>query len=145
MPSITAANTILWLGATNYLPSQRIQGFAPNTAITVEPVDNAETQMGVDAFFTAGWVPMPVKTTFMLSAASPSVQFFELLYSAEQQIQDKYVLYGSFTFPGLGLGGLRYAGQTAYMRNYSPFAPVEKVLMPRQFQIEWYPLLPSPV
>jgi hypothetical protein len=90
--------------------------------------------MGVDAFFTAGWVPVPVRTTFTLNAASPSISFFETIKNSEDQIQDKYALAGSFTFPSVRRS---YTGAQGYLRGYKPFADGARVLQPRKFTIEW--------
>jgi hypothetical protein len=141
MATITAANSVIIISALGLLAPTQIQGFAPDSLITVDPVDNAETQMGVDGIFSVGWVPMPVRTKIMLAANSPSIVFFETLYASEQQIRDKYQLAATLAFPNIQR---LYIGTVGYMRDYSPFAPAQKVLEPREFAIDWGSMTPTP-
>ena len=140
MASISAANTVLVLTVPGLLAPTQIQGFAPDSVITVESLDNAETQMGVDGFYVAGFVYVPVRTTLTLSAAAAANTFFETLYSSEQQIADKWAISGIFTFSALKRS---YIGATGYMKGYHPFADAGRVMQPRSYMIEWQSLLGS--
>lgn len=134
MATISAANTVLILSCPGLGITAQIQGFPPDSAITVESLDNKETMMGVDGFYTAGFVFVPVRTTFHLNAAAPSNSVFETIYNSELAILDAYPLTATFNFPGLRR---KYRGAPGFLRGYKPFADAAKVMQPREYMIEW--------
>ena len=125
--SLTSANSVIILGVYNLLPPQQIQGYAADDIFTSEAIDNAETSMGLDGKFSAGWVPVPVSVTFMLQANSDSISFFEALYSSEQQIRGKYQIFGTIVIPELGRS---YTGDKGFCATTSRWRTLQRFCNP---------------
>lgn len=141
--SITSANSIFLLGATNLFDvAQRMQDFSADDISSHEAMQVAETMMGVDGYLAYGFVNTPMTQNMMLMAKSDSIAFFETLYTSQKQIQDIYPLYGSITYPSRGV---KYTLTNGVLTNYAPVADARRVLQPRRFTLVWESCLPAPL
>ena len=70
--TITSANSKLTISAEGLYAGVQVQGFASDTAFTVESVQTAETRMGVDGNMSAGYTPHVVPQTIQLPIPIPS-------------------------------------------------------------------------
>ena len=143
MATITSANSVLMLGVSKLfnIPVQ-IQGFATDDAFAIEDIDMAETMMGVDGKFSAGWIPVPKSMEITLQADSASNDFFDALIAAESVTREKYQLNGSILLQGTGK---LYALTNGYLKKGSVMPPAKKVLQPRKFTIEFKSISSAPV
>jgi hypothetical protein len=140
--TLTAANAIITLTASDVFPGPfRLQGFATDDVYSVDPLDIAETAMGVDGKLSGGYVPREVKQTFMLQADSESVDFFEELYAAQVAQREIYRVNGITIVASVGK---QYSMSNGLLTSYSPAPTAKKILQPRSFTITWESLSPGP-
>lgn len=135
--TITSANSILMLSIASVFPApQQIQGFGVDEAFDTEATDMAETQVGVDSFGVAGWVPRQVPMTITLLASSPSFLIFEEWVTAQDKINE--ILYASavISIPSIAR---KYAAGKGALTRYPQLPNVRRVLQQRQFVITWLP------
>lgn len=137
MATITAANAIFMLSIASVFPTPvQLQGFGVDDAFATDVVDNTETQVGVDGFGVAGYVPRSPSMTIRLLASSPSVIVFENWIAAQDLAQE--VLYAAATIKLPSIGRIYTCYQGSLMRA-STMADVRKVLANREFHIQWLP------
>lgn len=137
MASITAANSIFMLSiATLYPAPQRLQGFGVDDAFTMDAADMAETQIGVDGFGVAGYVPRPVPMTIRFLASARSLDVFENWIGAMDAAGE--VLYGSAVISQPSIGR-KYTCYQGVLMRVSTMADVRRVLQNREFHISWLP------
>lgn len=137
MATITSANVVFLLGiATVYPNPQQLQGFGTDDAFLTDVVDSTETQVGVDGFGVAGYVPRNPKQTIRLLASSASVSVFENWIAAQDTLGDVLYANGTILYPSLGRKYTLYQG--ALMR-VSSMADARKVLANREFEVSWLP------
>lgn len=140
--TLTAANAILLLGISGlYSTPQRVQGFSTEDAFDVDPVDAAETMMGVDGVLSGGFIPQPRKMTITLQADSLSNDLFDNWAGAQDVAREIYYANGSIAIPGVGR---KYTLSRGILTNYKPLAGVKKVLQARPFVITWQAISPAP-
>jgi hypothetical protein len=133
--SITSANAVLLLSVPGiFNVGQLIQGFASDDAFDIDPVESAETMMGVDGIFSAGWIPKEKKQNVTLQADSRSVFFFDQWYAASQAVREVYKGSGVIISEALGV---KYQLDNGVLSSYSYLAPHKKVAQPRKFIITW--------
>lgn len=143
MPSITSANTIFTLAVDNlFAVPQQMQGYAADDIASHEAMQVAETMMGVDGILSAGFVNVPMTQAVMLQADSPSIAFFETVYSTQKQVQDIYFFTGIITYPSRAT---KYNLTRGVLTNYAPLPDAKRVLQPRRFSIVWQNCLPAPI
>lgn len=141
--NITSANSVLMIGVNSlFVVPQQLQGFAQDDAYDVDPVDNAEVLVGVDGIVSSGYVPQIKMMNVMIQADSPSIDFFEAWYAAEEAAKEKLQAFGVLNQPSISR---TYALVKGTLRNYSPVAGAKKVLQPRKFQIAWQSMIGAPL
>lgn len=141
MASISAANSLVFLGVTDLFPvAQQMIGFSADDIFSSDGIDTAEVQMGVDGILSAGFVYVPVQWTLTLQADSPSIAFFDALYGAEQVAGDKFFLFGNVTLPGLSK---TWAMLRGVVTNLKIMPDAKKTLQPQAYQITWERILPA--
>lgn len=141
--TLTGANSVLLLGVTGLIDvPQQIQGFATDDVYDVDAIDSAETVPGVDGKLSAGWVYTPIRQGYTLQADSDSIEFFETLYSAEQQVREIYRLFGSIYLPSVQRN---YTMTRGVLTNYNPVPTAKKLLQPRKFFIVWEAITAGPL
>jgi tail fiber protein gp32 len=135
--SITASNAVLMLSIDSVYPSPiQLQEFGVDDAWTVTAVDATETQVGVDGFGVAGFVPQSPEMMIRFVASSPSVRVFEDWSAAMQQLND--VLYGHLLIT-MSAVGRKYTCYNGSLMRFSPMADGRRVLQNREFHIKWLP------
>lgn len=135
--TITSANAVFLLGIDGVYPTPvQIQGFGVDDAFTTSLVEANETQVGVDGFGVAGYVPRSPVTTIRLLASSLSSNVFENWIAAQDQLQDVLYANGTITLPSLRRRYTLYLGS---LMQVSTMADARKVLQNREFHIQWLP------
>ncbi|MEE8663498.1 MAG: hypothetical protein SOH81_07955 [Acetobacter sp.] len=95
---ITSANSVFVITVTSLLQAPvTLENYAADRAWDAPELEMAETEMSVDGYMNAGWVPNPVDQTISFSAASSSVPVFEAIMAAQQTARSLYRLAGEIT------------------------------------------------
>lgn len=143
MATITSANAVLVLGVANlYNTPVQIEGFSVDDAFTMEDVESAETQMGVDGNLSAGYTPYELPLEITLQSDSASNSIFEAIIQAEAISRDKYEINGSLRYPSIGY---LYSFVTGYLKKFTPIPPGKKVLQPRKYEIVFQNATRAPI
>jgi hypothetical protein len=133
--SITSANAQILLTVTGVFNSpQPIQQFAAEDIFTNEPVQAAETAMGVDGVLAAGFVFAPVPWSVSLMADSPSNSFFDQWYQANVAAIDVFRANGSVWLPSLNR---KFSMLNGALTTYRNMPDAAKTLRSRAFVITW--------
>ena len=141
--TLTAANAKIIIAVQAIVPvPHELQGFSADDVSAMDAQTIAETSMGVDGRFSAGYVPAQARQTITLQADSESNDFFETW--AQLQRVNKEI------YPATGLQHLKavnrkYALIRGFLVSTSPIASARKILPPRQYIIEWERVEPAPV
>lgn len=137
--NITSANSVLALGVTGlFTIPQQLQGFGADDAYSVDPVDVAETLVGVDGVMSSGWIPQIKVMSVTLQADSASNTFFEAWYAAQEAGRVIYPAFGIITQESIGRV---YTLTNGVLANFSPLGDAKKTLQPRTFQIKWQSII----
>jgi hypothetical protein len=137
MATITSANAVFMLSVASVFPTPvQLQGFGVDDAFATDLVDTTETQVGVDGFGVAGYVPRSPQMTIRLLASSPSIIIFENWIAAQDLAGE--VLYAAATIKMPSISRLYTCYQGSLMRA-STMADARKVLANREFHIQWLP------
>jgi hypothetical protein len=144
MSTITSANSVLAIAVSGIFSSPvQIQGYAVDDAFESEAVDQAEVQMGVDGYMSAGKVWVPYKMTIMLLANSPSIQnVFEPWRQLQDSNVDVFRADGSISLPSIGMV---YTLNNGYLTQAVPFPAAKKVLQPVKYEITWQNIISNPI
>lgn len=141
MPNITAANAIYTLTIPNVLlaPAQ-LQGFAADDVFDTDPIEAAETLMGVDGILSAGFIFVVVPQSITLQADSASNAVFDAWWTQEQANKTKYPASGQIKLPAIGT---KWALTNGFLRTYPPIPNAGRTLKPRKFMIHWQTVFPQ--
>lgn len=135
MASITSANTVYMLGITSLFPTpQQLQGYSADDVFSTDPLQSAETIMGVDGRLSAGFVFVEVKQGIQLQSDSASNDIFDRWWAAQQVARDIYFASGTVLFPSLGK---KWAMTRGVLTMYPPMPDVGKTVKPRKYGITW--------
>lgn len=141
--SITSANSIFMLAIIPLFPiPQRIQGYAADDIFSTEPIETAETQMGVDGKLSAGFVFNPIKWSINLMADSASNAVFDFWYTSNRVVFETFSAEAILTLPSIGTSWVMSNG---YLSSLPPIPDGGKTLKSRKFTITWESVLPAPV
>ncbi len=140
--TITSANSKFTISAEGLYAGVQVQGFASDTAFTVDPVQTAETRMGVDGNMSAGWTPHIVPQTIHLQADSDSVEVFDTIYQYTQSQSEILWLTAVIEIPATGQS---YTLSKGVMQTYTPVAPHNRVQEPKQYVIHWGKITPAKI
>lgn len=134
--NITSANAVLLLSVPDVFPAAvQLQGFSTDDIFDTPSVKAGETRMGVDGILSAGFTFSPTPQNYTLEGNSPSVDFFEQWYAAEQaQGGEKFFANGTVQLPAIGKS---YKMTNGVLIDYSPMSDGKKTLQPRKFGIVW--------
>lgn len=139
--SITSANATYLLGIPGVFPiPQQLQGFAADNIFGTDPLEVAETSMGVDGRLSVGFVFVPVKQNISLQADSDSNNVFDVWYQAEQLIKDKYRCTGIVLLTSIRK---KWTLINGVLSTYPPIPDAAKTLQPRRFAITWESVSPA--
>ena len=138
--TITSANSIFTLAVDGLYAGIRIQGYSADMAFDMEPQQVAETQMGVDANMSAGFVPQIYPMNVQLQADSDSIDVFDTIYRYSQARREIVWLTGTIEVPSTRK---TYALSKGVLKNYSPISTHNRVQAPQRFTIDWGVVLAS--
>ncbi len=137
MPTITAANAVFLLSIADLYPvPQKLQGFGVDDAFTMDAADMTETQVGVDGFGVAGYVPRVVPMTIRFLASARSLDVFENWIGAMDAAGEVLYCSAVISQPSIGRKYTCYLGS---LMRVSTMADVRRVLQNREFHINWLP------
>lgn len=136
--SITSANSVFILTIPGvYASGRQLQEFAVDDAFTTEAVDADETQVGVDGYGVAGYLPRaPMMTIRFLASARANPEVFENWIAAQDNLQDVLFASAVITMPSIARKYTCYRGS---LTRASSLADARRVLSPREFAIRWLP------
>lgn len=135
MGNITAANSVYTLNIPNVtLSPTQLQGFAADEIFDTDPLEAAETLMGVDGILSAGFVFVPVNQAISLQADSVSSQVFDAWYAQEFANKTKYPATGQIVLPAIGI---KWVLSQGFLMTYPVIPNAGRTLRPRKFTIRW--------
>ncbi|MBO1325345.1 hypothetical protein K2X14_11600 [Acetobacter sp. TBRC 12305] len=138
---ITAANAIFTITVPGlYNAPVTLQNFAADRAWETSELEMAETEMSIDGYLNAGWVPNPVDQTISLAASSDSVVVFEAIMAAQQTARTLYRLGAEIT---LKATGRKYTMVNGLLRAMAPTPSAARVLEARTFSVRWQATYPA--
>lgn len=138
--TLTSANGVFTLRVVGLFDvPQLLQGFGPDDSWDPENFSTAETKRGVDGRLSAGYVFGERKIGVTLQADSPSVDFFEGWFAAEEAVREKYVAHGELFLPSTQK---IYQLTTGFLVDYSPFPKGGKILSEQKFGLIWEMITP---
>lgn len=141
MATITSANAVIVITIPSVFPiPQQLQGFAADDVFETDPLESAETLMGVDGRQSAGFVFVPVHQTFALQADSPSVFIFDTWWAAQQIAHEIFTANATILLTSVSK---KWAMTNGVLSNYKPLPDAKKVLQPQRFRITWESSLPA--
>ena len=140
---ITSANSVFVITVASLLNAPvRLQNYAADRAWDAPELEMAETEMSVDGYLNAGWVPNPVDQTVSLSAASVSVPVFEAIIAAQQTARSLYRVNGEIT---LSSTGRKYTMVNGLLRAAAVLPAAGRTLETRTFAFRWQSVVPAGV
>jgi hypothetical protein len=141
--SITAANAIIMLTIPGLFDQPfQLQQFAADNVFGVEPIEAAETAMGVDGVLTGGFINVPTRQTFYLMADSPANFFFDQWFQQQKAQQDTLIASGTETLRSLRT---KYSMTRGFLTSYQPISDAQRTLKERKHTITWQSAIPNPV
>lgn len=142
LTTITSANSVFTLTVAGiFVTPVQLQGYASDSAVVTDSVDQAEIQMGVDGIMAGGFVPMPTPQTIKLLANSPSRAIFSAIAQASRTVRDIFYLQGELSLPSLGS---KFTLNKGVITNLKQIPDLLKVLSPVDIKVVWESVLESP-
>lgn len=142
LTTITSANSVFTLTVAGiFVTPVQLQGYASDSAVVTDSVDQAEIQMGVDGIMAGGFVPMPTPQTIKLLANSPSRAIFSAIAQASRTARDIFYLQGELSLPSLGS---KFTLNKGVITNLKQIPDLLKVLSPVDIKVVWESVLESP-
>lgn len=142
MASITAANATFLLAVSSVFPiPQQLQGFAADDIFSTDPLESAETLMGVDGRLSAGFVFVQVKQAISIQADSDSSDIFDEWYAAQQVAKGIFRATGIIVLPSLEK---KWTLNNGVLSSYPPMPDAGKTLKPRKFGLTWESISVAP-
>ena len=141
MASISSANAILQILVDTVFPVPiQLQGFSADDIFTTNPLESAETLMGVDGILSGGFVFVPVKWEVSFQADSVSNSVFDQWYQSEQAVKDVFQAQGALWLPSIGT---KWALNNGFLTTFHAIPDARKVLQPRRNAITWESVSPA--
>jgi len=135
LATITSANSVYMLSITGLYPSpQKLEGYMADAAFATEPVEPAETVMGVDGQLSGGWLPTAVKQTISIMPNSPSYAIFENWVAAQKAQREVMTADATISIPSLGK---IYTCTRGFITQTKMAPDAKKVMQGSEFQITW--------
>lgn len=131
--TLTNANSALAIAIQGLYPvPQLIQGYSTDDAFMAGDVAPVETQMGVDGYLSAGFVPYSTALDITLQADSLSNDVFDNWMNAMSAAREVYVANATIILPGVQG---KWAMTKGFLTSGTPFPAGKKILQPRKFTI----------
>lgn len=139
--NISDANSVFTITVSSLFNAPvTLSNYSADRAFEVEQRELVETQMSVDGYLSAGWVPQPVRQSVSLAASSDSCLVFESIVTAQDVARTIYRIGGEIKLPSVGR---RYTLLRGVLRAASPLPGAGRVLDARRFDILWERVLPA--
>ena len=139
---ITSADATLTMTQPTLFPTpQTIARFATDDVYDTPDIKAMEALMGVDGYLSFGFVFVPTMQNYTLQADSPSISFFETLFTQQRQAKTIYPVSGLIVLPSLDK---KYIMTNGGLSGYKSAPDAKRVLQPMKFQITWESILPAP-
>ncbi|MBO1326049.1 hypothetical protein K2X14_10215 [Acetobacter sp. TBRC 12305] len=140
---ITAANAIFTITVPGlYNAPVTLQNFATDRAWETAEQICSESEMSIDGYLNAGWVPSPVDQAIVLSASSDSVLVFEAILAAQQTARALYRLGAEVTLQSTGR---KYTLVNGVLHALAAMPSAGRVLQDRRFSVRWQAVYPAGV
>lgn len=148
---ITSANATYHLFDTTgvvFVVPQQLQGFSTDDAFATPEVDVAQSFIGVDGKFSAGFVPYQTKQTIMFQADSPSIPnvmeyFLQAVQASIVNGGPMFFLNATILIPSINR---QYVLGPGILSRITPITQAKKVLQPVTYEISWaWPFASAPL
>jgi len=142
--TITSANSKFTLVvAALGLGPYTLQGYSADTAFAADPVDIAETQMGVDGNMSAGYTPYISPIQITMQADSPSIPEFIDPWAGGMKIAREVAFANAvIDIPG---NGKSYICTKGVLKRLTPLPPHGKVQGSCVYTIDFQDIQPVPL
>ena len=138
--SASAVFTITVLGV--FLAPQALQGFSTDDIFSTERLQSVAVEMGVDGEMAAGFMFVPLRQTVILQANSESNDVFDQWWMFMQTAIDAFPAAGIISLPAIKKKFIMVNGS---LTGYQPIPNAAKTLRPREYEITWKQMIPSPI
>jgi hypothetical protein len=139
--TITSSNSIVTLAVSGLFDAPRqLQQFSADDIFTTDPQTSAETAMGLDNHFTAGFVYNAVVQHYNLMADSDSCAFFEQWDGYCKSNGEVFYGNGVIILPSIGK---TWSMQRGVITSYPPLPDAAKTLRSRRFSVTWGRVSPA--
>ncbi|CUW48291.1 hypothetical protein IFJ82_03055 [Novacetimonas hansenii] len=139
--NISDANSVFTITVSSLFNAPvTLSNYSADRAFEADQRELAETQMSVDGYLSAGWVPQPVHQSVSLAASSDSCLVFESIVTAQDVARTIYRIGGEIQLPSVGR---RYTLLRGVLRAASALPNAGRVLDARRFDILWERVLPA--
>lgn len=139
--SISSPSVVYMLAITNLFPvPQQLQEYAADDVFGTDPVEVAQTVMGVDGHLSGGFVFSEINQSIVLQANSESIAIFQAWYEAQKVLKDVLRATGLVVMPSVGK---KWTMSGGILKTYPPMPDVKKILQPQRFSITWESVSPS--
>lgn len=137
---ITSANAAITLSCPGVFSApQLMQGFAVDDIFSTDPLEIAETMMGVDGRLSGGMVYNPVTQGWSFMAGSPSIPVFDQIYTQGRANEAVYFMQANIKLIAINM---KYNLINGLLVTYPPIPDAKKLLQPRKFAIRWESVVP---
>ena len=141
--NITSANAIYMLGVAGLFTAPfQLQKFSADNIFTTDTIQSAEAVMGVDGWFTAGFVYVPIPQSIELMADSESAAVFDQWWQANKKGTTVFWAQATIQLPSIQT---QYTMSRGTLTGYAPISDASKTLRARRFGITWGDMSASPL
>jgi hypothetical protein len=119
---------------------QQIQKFSTDNIYEAPAIAPNQVQMGVDGFQSAGKVFVSRPVSIDLMADSPSNDFFDTWFSAEEAASETFAANGQILLKSVGK---KFTLVNGSLTSYTPLPPGGRILGPRRYEITWERIIPA--
>ena len=142
--TVTAANIVLTINVPEVLATPiNIQQYGTDEAVECDPVDIAETMMGVDGKMSAGLLPAITPMKITLQADSDSISLFET-WDATQKANGNSLIYATNAVYIHPSTKKIYNLTKGALKNMQRVPGAKKILQQVTFLIHWEGFQVSP-
>ena len=138
---ITSANSAFILTVTKLqIASVALERYAVDTAWSLEDVETAVAQVGVDGKMSAGWVPRLNAMTISFTPDSESITMFDAIVTAQDTMKTIYTVQGTLSLPSVTKA---YTLSNGVITQFKAIPDGGRVLQPQSYRITWESVKPA--
>ena len=115
-------------------------GDAVDTAWSLEDVETAVAQVGVDGKMSAGWVPRLNAMTISFTPDSESITMFDAIVTAQDTMKTIYTVQGTLSLPSVNKA---YTLSNGVITQFKAIPDGGRVLQPQSYRITWESVKPA--